>query len=149
MADGEKSVKFAASGGIPKPKRTKRDTIINLAEFAGLKPKAKPVFTEEQMGRGATFNVSDFDPDEAGEGALTDFERNIYNKLRPIARQNGTPSSNQHSPFSLGLGLYLSPGLYPSLTFTPARDNSRPLALALRPRPNTRPTLMWLIGTSR
>jgi len=89
MADGEKSVKFAASGGIPKPKRTKRDTIINLAEFAGLKPKAKPVFTEEQMGRGATFNVSDFDPDEAGEGALTDFERNIYNKLRPIARQNG------------------------------------------------------------
>ena len=100
MADDERSVKFAAGtgGGIPKPKRTKRDTIINLAEFAGLKPKAKPTFTEEQMGRGATFNVSDFDPDEAGEGALTAFERNIYNKLRPIARQNGTPSSNQHSP---------------------------------------------------
>ena len=96
MADEAKSVGFAAStsGGNPKPKRTKRDTIINLAEFAGLKPKTKPQFTEEQMGRGATFNVSDFDPDEAGEGALTDFERNIYNKLRPIARQNGSPSSN-------------------------------------------------------
>ena len=94
MAEGGKGVKFAAGasdggGGAPKPKRTKRDTIINLAEFAGLKPKAKPQFTQDQIGRGATFNVSDFDPDEAGEGALTDFERNIYNKLRPIARENG------------------------------------------------------------
>ena len=80
--EGGKGVKFAADasdGGAPKEKktRTKRDTIINLAEFAGLKPKAKPQFTQDQMGRGATFNVGDFDPDEAGEGALTDFERNI------------------------------------------------------------------------
>ena len=43
----------------------------------------------QQMQRGATFNIRDFDPDTAGEGALSDFERNIFNKLKPIARENG------------------------------------------------------------
>jgi len=86
-----KSVGFASStGGEAKPKaRQKRSTIIQLAEFVKIKPKEKPQFSADQMTRGATFNVSDFDPDQAGEGALTDFERNIYNKLRPIARENG------------------------------------------------------------
>ena len=131
MAEGGKGVKFAAGasdggGGAPKPKRTKRDTIINLAEFAGLKPKAKPQFTQDQIGRGATFNVSDFDPDEAGEGALTDFERNIYNKLRPIARENGTPRRN---PPRLRPRLRPLPQpsfFFPPLTLTAVRYNPHP-----------------------
>ena len=83
-ADGEPS----SPAAVPKPK-DKRYTIIRLAEIGGLKAKEKPTFTNEQMQRGATFNVHDFDPDTAGEGALTDFERNIYNKLKPIAREGG------------------------------------------------------------
>ena len=83
-ADGEPS----SPAAVPKPKG-KRYTIIRLAEIGGLKAKEKPTFTNEQMQRGATFNINDFDPDSAGEGALTDFERNIYNKLKPIAREGG------------------------------------------------------------
>jgi len=67
----------------------KRYTIIRLAEIGGLKAKERPQFTNDQMQRGATFNINDFDPDTAGEGALSDFERNIYNKLKPIAREGG------------------------------------------------------------
>ena len=84
-----KPIGETSTGAAAKPPKAKRYTIIRLAEIGGLKAKEKPTFTNEQMQRGATFNINDFDPDSAGEGALTDFERNIYNKLAPIAREGG------------------------------------------------------------
>ena len=124
-----KSVGFASStGGEAKPKaRQKRSTIIQLAEFVKIKPKEKPQFSADQMTRGATFNVSDFDPDQAGEGALTDFERNIYNKLRPIARENGTPCIAATSLYLCPRpsALPFAPACRVSLTLAP------PFALAL------------------
>ena len=78
--EGGKSVGFAAGADAPARtagggRRQKRSTIIQLAELVHIKPKEKTTFSSEQMQRGTTFNVNDFDPDLAGEGALTDFER--------------------------------------------------------------------------
>ena len=70
--EGGKSVGFAAGADAPVRtsgggRRQKRSTIIQLAELVHIKPKEKTTFSSEQMQRGTTFNVNDFDPDLAGE----------------------------------------------------------------------------------
>ena len=102
--EGGKSVGFAAGADAPVRttgggRRQKRSTIIQLAELVHIKPKEKTTFSSEQMQRGTTFNVNDFDPDLAGEGALTDFERTAACEKASsgLARPDqGPPPAPQH-----------------------------------------------------